>query len=485
MRDTVTGPQAPGADPMAETMFEKIWRRHVVRALGDGFALLFVDRHMMNDLSARGLLTLNKRELPLLHPELTFAAADHTIATLWNADGDRGAAENPYVINLRENAKRHGFRLFDTGDPEFGIIHVISAEQAVVLPGMTAACGDSHTCTLGALGALAWGLGQSDVVHILATQTSPQRKPKTMRIVVDGSLPQFVTPKDLVLALIARLGIGGGGGRAVEFAGEAIRSLSMDGRFTLCNMAVEMGARYGLIAPDAVTFDYLRGRVGAPRGPAWDAAVSDWRALASDSGAVFDIEVRLDASTVQPQISWGTNPGQTIGVGERVPLPADVGGSRADYDAAIAYSGLTPGVPIAGVPVDMVFIGSCTNGRLSDLRAAADVVRGRKVVPGVSAWVSPGSERVRAEAEAEGLSRVFKEAGFGWGRSGCSMCAGAGDQMREIGAPGQRIVSTTNRNFLGRQGPRTRTHLASPPTAAAAAVSGYIVDARTLERLHG
>lgn len=468
---------------MPQTLFDKVWDRHVVADLGDGFSLLFVDRHMINDMAGRGLLTLKKRGLQLRHPELTFAAADHTVATLWNAGTDRRERSNPYVANLRQSAAEHQFRLFDTEDSDFGIIHVIAAEQALALPGTTIACGDSHTCTLGALGAVAWGLGQSDIVHILATQTSVQRKPKAMRITVGGRLPATVTAKDLILFLIARLGVAGAAGYAVEFTGDAVRELSMDARFTICNMAVELGARYGMIAPDDVTFDYLRGRNHAPQGADWDAAVADWRTLQSDEGAVFDAERYIDAAKVEPQLSWGINPAQTVGIAETVPgvQPGANKNALATYQAAIEYSGLAADTPVAGVPIDVVFIGSCVNGRISDLRAAATIVRGRKVAPSVSAWVSPGSERVRIEAEAEGLDRIFIEAGFGWGRAGCSMCAGAGDQMREVGKPGQRIVSTTNRNFIGRQGPGTRTHLASAPMAAAAAISGRIVDVRKLE----
>lgn len=472
---------------MGATLFDKIWCRHEVTDLGDGFSLLFVDRHLVNDMAGRGFLTLNKRELPLRNPELTFATADHTVSTLWSAGPDRSATGNPYAANLRGNAAKHGFRLFDTDDPNFGIIHVIAAEQGLALPGTTIACGDSHTCTLGAVGAIAWGLGQSDLVHILATQTSAQRKPETMRITIDGSLPETVTPKDLILFLVARLGVAGATGYAVEFAGSVIRGLSMEGRFTVCNMAVELGARFGLIAPDEITFEYLKGLPYAPSGDLWEAAVADWRGLESDEDARFDSELTIDASEVEPQISWGTNPAQTIGVGGVVPGPDDLDSESAEatYRAAIEYSGLQAGAAIAGTPIDMVFIGSCTNARLSDLRAAASVIRGHTVAAGVTAWVAPGSERVRRAAEAEGLDHIFKAAGFGWGHSGCSMCAGAGDEMREVGQPGQRIVSTTNRNFVGRQGPRTRTHLASPPMAAAAAIKGAITDVRTLEPIDG
>lgn len=466
---------------MTGTLFDKIWDRHVVNDLGDGFSLLFVDRHMINDMAGRGLLTLNKRDLPLNHPELTFAAADHTVATLVPPEFRPGRDDNPYAVNLRENAERHGFRLFDVDDPDFGIIHVVAAEQGLALPGTTIACGDSHTCTLGAVGAIAWGLGQSDIVHILATQTSIQHKPATMRIWIDGALPAHATAKDLILTLIGRLGVAGCTGHAVEFAGPVIEAASMEERFTICNMAVELGARFGVIAPDDTTFAYLSGRPEAPAGSAWDLAVADWRSLATDDGAVFATEYRMDASDVRPQVTWGINPAQTVAIEDAVP-GAGTGmdeSALATYRAALAYSGLDAGTRMDGVPVDIVFIGSCNNARLGDLRDAAAVLRGRKVATGVTAWVSPGSERVRREAEAEGLDRLFIEAGFGWGRSGCSMCAGAGNQMREIGTPGQRIVSTTNRNFVGRQGPGTRTHLVSPPMAAAAALAGRIVDVRT------
>ncbi|MFC4003856.1 3-isopropylmalate dehydratase large subunit [Prauserella oleivorans] len=466
---------------MPATLFEKVWSRHVVRDLGDGFALLFVDRHMINDVVGRGLLTLNRRGLAVCHPELTFAGADHTVATLWNATDDERTSANPFVTNLRDNARRHGFRLFDTDDPDFGIIHIVAAEQGIALPGATVACGDSHTCTLGALGALAWGLGQSDVVHILATQTMVLRKPKTMRITVDGQLSPGVTAKDLVLYMISRIGVHGGAGYAVEFAGEAIHALPMEGRFTVCNMSIEFGARFGMIAPDDVTVAYLDGSPHGPQGEDWQRAVEDWHSLPTDPGATFDRELRFDARDVTPQISWGITPAQTIGIDEAVPsAPSDEHTVRATHEAALSYVDLTEGQRLAGVDVDMVFIGSCVNARLSDLRAAADVVRGKRVAEHVTAWVSPGSERVRREAEAEGLDQVFLEAGFGWGRAGCSMCAGAGDQMRETGRPGQRIVSTTNRNFIGRQGPDVRTHLASPATAAAAAIAGHIVDPRTV-----
>lgn len=467
---------------MPQTLFDKIWQRHSIADLGDGFHLMLVDRHLVNDMAGRGLLTLNRRGLPLAHPELTFATADHTVPTLWNAGSDPGGAGNPYAVNLRENAARHGFHLFDVDDPGFGIIHVVAAEQGLALPGMTLACGDSHTCTLGAVGALAWGIGQSELVHVLATQASVQRKPRTMRIRMEGRLPAGVSPKDAMLCTIGRLGVAGAAGHAVEFAGAVIRDMSMDGRFTVCNMAVELGARFGMISPDETTFAFLRGLPFAPAAADRRRAVADWRTLNSDDGAVFDAERTVDLSDAEPQITWGTSPGQVIGVGGVVPPPdpAASASARAAHQQALDYIGLEAGRPIKGTPVDMVFIGSCTNSRLSDLREAARVMRGRTVAAGVAAWVAPGSEAVRRAAEAEGLDRIFVAAGFGWGRAGCSMCAASGDQMREMAPPRARVVSTTNRNFVGRQGPGSRTHLASPATAAAAAVTGRISDVREL-----
>ncbi len=472
---------------MAETLFDKIWRRHSVADLGEGFHLIFVDRHMMNDISAGGFVALNRRGLSLAHPELTFATPDHTIATLGNADRDPSAADNRYVAGLRESAAKHCFRLFEVGGTAHGIVHVVAAEQGLALPGLTLTCGDSHTCTLGAMGALAWGIGQSEVTHVLATQTSVQRKPKTMRLNVEGRPAPAVRAKDVILHLIGCFGTAGAAGYAVEFAGSTIRDFSMEERFTVCNMAVEMGARFGLIAPDSVTFSWLEGRPFAPRGDGWRAALGDWSNMVSDEGAAFDAERTLDVSRIEPQITWGTSPEHVIGIGATIPFPAEgkSEASRAAHQAALDYAGLTAGAPIKGTPIDMVFIGSCTNGRLSDLRAAAAVVRGRKVARGVKAWVVPGSEAVRRAAEAEGLHRLFSDAGFGWGKPGCSMCGGSGDRMREIAEPGHRVVSTTNRNFVGRQGPGSRTHLASPETAAASAVAGYIADVREMETSGG
>jgi 3-isopropylmalate/(R)-2-methylmalate dehydratase large subunit len=472
---TATPSAGEGGVPNPATLFEKLWTRHVVADLGDGFALLYVDRHLLNDLAARAFPILAGAGLNVRRPDLTFGTPDHTVATLAHAGRSR-EDENPYVVNFRRAARTHGIRLFDLGEPEHGIVHVIAAELGLALPGATIACGDSHTCTLGALGALAWGIGQTELAHVLATQTSVQRKPKTMRVRLEGALAPHVEPKDVILHVIGQLGVAGAAGHALEFGGPAIERMPMDGRFTVCNMAVELGARFGLIAPDATTLAYLRERAFAPSGEARDAALADWGGLASDAGAEFDAEASFNVSAIAPQVTWGTSPDQVIGIDGAIPARAD--------RRALDYIGLDAGSPLAGTPVDMVFIGSCANGRLSDLRRAADVARGRHVAAGVTAWVVPGSQAVKEQAEREGLDRIFSAAGFNWGAPGCSMCAGAGDQMREIAAPQTRIVSTTNRNFIGRQGPGARTHLASPAMAAAAAVSGRICDVREFAVSH-
>jgi len=466
----------------ARTLFDKIWEQHVVSDLSDGFNLLFVDRHFMNDYVGGAFGTMKSRGLRIRHPELTFATPDHTIATMWNRSETRDA-DNPYVVHLRQGASETGVRLFDLSDGGQGIIHLVACEQGLVLPGLTAVCGDSHVCTLGALGALVWGIGQSEVVHVMATQASVQRRPKVMRISIEGTVPPYISPKDIVLYLIGKVGVAGGRGYGVEFAGSVIRNMPMEGRFTICNMAVEIGARYGLIAPDETTFGYLEGRPYAPKRADWDAAVAYWRQLATDQGAVFDREVTVDISNIEPQVTWGISPDQVLGINDAIPTH-QAGGNRADEAAlerALQYTGLEAGQPIKGTPIDIVFIGSCTNSRISDLRIAALIAQGRKVAPGVTAWVVPGSQTVKRQAEAEGLAQIFKSAGFQWGDPGCSWCAGSSDQMREIALPRQRLVSTTNRNFVGRQGPGSRTHLVSPAMAATAAVTGHISDPRELE----
>ena len=468
-----------------QTLFEKLWASHVVADLGGGYSLIFVDRHTLNDMAGRSFLTLEGRDLPLAHPELTFATADHMIATLEHAGPER-EVDNPYVLHLRQAAQKHGFRSFDIDDLGHGIIHIVAAEQGLALPGTTIACGDSHTCTLGAFGALGWGVGQSENVHILATQTSIQTKPKAMRITVIGSRESYITAKDIALHLIGKLGVAGGVGHAIEFAGPVISAMTMEERLTLCNLSIELGARFGLVAPDETTFAYLKDRPFAPKGAAFDTAVADWCALGTDPGAVFDKEAEIDITGLEPQVTWGVSPEHVGRVGDGVPtgeLLTDE--EKAGRQRALDYIGLEAGQSLRDVTIDMVFIGSCTNSRISDLRAAADVVRGRRVASWVTAWVSPGSRQVADQAEAEGLKAAFVDAGFKWGSPGCSMCGGGGDRQREIAAPLTRLVSTTNRNFIGRQGPGSRTHLASPPTAAAAAIAGRIVDVRDLESLDG
>jgi len=463
------------------TLLAKIWDQHVIAKMGDDTDLLHVDRHLLHDLGgSRGLLDLKSRNLSVHNPELTFATPDHAIST---ARGRAGTIKigQELLAALRVETSASGIAMFDIDEPGQGIVHVIGPELGLSLPGCLIVCGDSHTCTHGGLGALAFGIGSSELTHVLATQAIIQRRPKTMRVKFDGALPFGVTAKDLILALIGQIGAAGGTGYAVEYAGSAIRDLPVEGRLTICNLSIELGAKMGLIAPDEETYEYIRGRAYAPKGEMWDRAVAAWRQLPSDPDAVFDKEVIVDVGRIIPQVTWGISPEHVIGVDGRIPDPGEIAdpAKRAAIETALDYMGLKAGAPIMGTPVDWVFIGSCTNSRLSDLRAAAEVVRGRKVAPGVRAWVVPGSETVKRDAVAEGLDKIFIEAGFEWREPGCSMCLAANG---ETVAPGQRSVSTSNRNFIGRQGPRARTHLASPATAAAAAISGAIADVRTMER---
>jgi len=465
---------------MGKTLFEKIWDSHLVQDLGDGFGLIFVDRQLLTELATPQLDQLEKRGLPLRHPHGTFAISDHTVPTLRPVGERQASRANSWTRAMRAKADKHGFTHFDVDHAAQGISSVTAPEIGLVHPGTTFTVLDSHSCTVGALGAAAWASCAGDVLHTLATQTSILKKPPQMRIRLEGQAGNGITPKDIMLHVIRRLGIAGAAGFAVEFAGPVIRRMPMEGRFTVCNLAVELGSRFVLIAPDDTTVDYLRGRPYAPPPRHWDAAVRDWLALASDDDARFDQDVTIDITGVEPQISWGTSPQDVIGIGERIPDPAAEPDPqrRAEIEAALAYTDLKPGAAIEGTPVDFVFIGSCANNRISDLRAAAAVADGRKVADNVVAWVIPGSQLVKAQAEEEGLDAIFRAAGFNWGEPGCSMCGGQGNGFTEILKPRMRAVSTINRNFPNRQGPRSITHLVSPPMAAAVAVSGRIVDVR-------
>jgi 3-isopropylmalate/(R)-2-methylmalate dehydratase large subunit len=457
------------------TLFDKLWDAHVVRESGDGWALLHIDRHLMHDLGGGpAFAELATRGLAVHDPELTFATPDHAVSSAPGRTAGTFPVGGRLHAQLKEGARAAGVRLFDLGEPGQGIVHVMAPEMGIVLPGLSVVCTDSHTCTNGGIGALAFGIGSSESVHVLATQTLRQQKPGRMRIRCEGTLAAGVTAKDLALHIIGQLGAAAGGGYAVEFAGPAIEALEIEARLTLCNLAVELGARFGLVAPDESTIEWVRGRPWAPQGEAWAMAAAQWRTLATDADAVFDCEHRIDAAGVPPTVTWGTSPQHAIAIDGRIPDPA----GDPELLAALDYMGLRANAPIAGTRVDWVFIGSCANSRLSDLRAAAAVVRGRQVARGVKAWVVPGSENVRREAEAEGLRELFLAAGFEWREPGCSMCVAAnGEQV----PPGARSVSTSNRNFVGRQGPGARTHLASPAMAAAAAIAGCITDVRALQ----
>jgi 3-isopropylmalate/(R)-2-methylmalate dehydratase large subunit len=454
---------------VSQTLFEKVWSQHVVDDLGDGMQLMFIDRHLMHELSGhRGHIVIGKRGLKIRSPELTLGSMDHVVSTVPGSRGGPAPWADQMIQLFRDESRKAGVRLYDLGEDGQGIVHVIGPELGFTLPGTLLVCGDSHTCTHGALGALAWGIGTTELTHVLATQTLVQIKPKTMRIEFRGTPGRGVGGKDLILAAIGQLGTAGGMGYAVEYTGEAIRGLDMEGRMTVCNLSIELGAKVGLVAPDQKTFDYLKGRRHAPKGALWDQALAHWHTLPTDAGASFDREHVVDCGALAPQITWGTSPEDVIGVDGRIP------GNKPD---ALAYMGLSEGKPIAGTRVDRVFIGSCTNSRLPDLRAAAEVVRGRKAAKHVKPWVVPGSWRVKQDAEAEGLHEVFLAAGFEWREPGCSMCVAANGDYVE---PLARCVSTSNRNFVGRQGPQARTHLASPAMAAAAAIAGEITDVRNL-----
>ena len=464
---------------MAQTLFDKIWDAHLVARRADGRDLIYVDRHVLHELHApHAFRQLDEARRPVRRPDLTFSVQDHTVATTPGRDDLTVAESTPFLQAMRAGSRKNGIRLFDIDDPEQGISHVVAPELGMVLPGATHAVPDSHACTVGGVGALAFGCGTTELEHILATQVIALKRPKRMRVRVEGRLGPHVTAKDVALRIIAELGIAGGRGFAVEYAGAAVRAMTIESRLTLCNLTIEMGARSGFAAPDETTFAWIKGRPWAPQGAQRDQALAHWRTLASDDDAQFDRDLTLDCGDLEPQITWGTDPSQVVGITGRVPDPATAeAGKQPALRRALDYMGLTPGMPVAGLPVDRVFIGSCTNSRLPDLEAAAAVVRGRHVAAGVVALVVPGSSTVKRQAEAAGLDQVFRAAGFRWGESGCSMCAGGnGDR----GEPGERCVSTTNRNFEGRQGKGVRTHLVSPATAAAAAIAGRIVDVRQM-----
>lgn len=457
------------------TLLDRLWSAHEIVRRGDGSSLLWVDRHLVHEGSHHAFAKIEARGLDVAEPDQTFAVVDHYAPTR-----NRALISDPkikYMVDtLRKNARKHGLRLFDLDDPGQGIVHVVGPEQGLTLPGLLINCGDSHTSTHGAFGAFAFGIGATEVAHVLATQTIWQKKPATMRLQIDGNLGPGVSAKDIALNWIATLGADGAQGHAIEYAGGAVRALSMEGRMTLCNLSIEGGARFGLIAPDETTFSYLEGRAHAPRGPAWNAAVDNWSKLRSDDAAHFDREIRLDAEDIAPTVTWGTSPEQAIPVTSTIPDPTLLANGKAEaVRDALDYMSLSAGRPIEGTPVDQVFVGSCTNGRIEDLRVAAAVLSGRKAkVPGL---VSPGSALVKAQAEQEGLDRIFVEAGLEWAGSGCSMCVGMNGDMV---ASGKRCASSTNRNFRGRQGPGARTHLMSPAMVAAAAVTGTITDVRPL-----
>ena len=462
---------------MPQTQFEKIWDAHVIESRPDGQTLLYVDRHLLHEGSFHGFEYLDQRDMPVRRPGQSFAVADHYIPTASRnlADTEDDVARS-LITRLEANAAKHGVSHFGIDSESQGIVHVIGPEQGITLPGLLIVCGDSHTATHGALGAYAFGIGASEVTHVLATQTLWQMKPKAMRISVDGARPAGVTGKDVILAIIAQISAAGATGHAVEFAGSLIRDLSMEERMTVCNMTIEAGGRAGMIAPDEKTFAYIKGRRYAPDGEDWDKALAAWLALPSDEGAVFDAEVTLDGTAIRPMLTWGTSPEQAAALADTVPDPANAPNAEKaeEWRDALDYIGLTAGQNFRDVAVDKVFIGSCTNSRIEDLRAAAAVLKGRQVQV-KQALVSPGSFLVKKQAEAEGLDRIFKEAGVEWRESGCSMCVGMNGDLAERG---ERVASTSNRNFRGRQGQGVRTHLVSPASAAAAAITGHFADPR-------
>ncbi len=479
LADTTDGGKRVPLAAMPKTLFDRIWEAHVVHEAAGEPALLYIDLHLIHEVtSAQAFEGLRFAGRRVRRPDLSLATMDHNVPT------EPGPVRDPLaraqLDALRANCAEFGVPVYGTGSGREGIVHVIGPELGLTQPGMTVVCGDSHTSTHGAFGALAFGIGTTEVEHVLATQCLPRLKPKAMRILYRGELPFGVTPKDVILGTIGRIGVGGGAGHVVEYAGELMQGLSMEGRLTICNMSIEAGARAGMIAPDDTTFAYLEGRPGAPTGAAWEQALDRWRELRTDHDAPFDHEVEIDVTELEPQVTWGTNPGMVAPVGGVVPDPSEVDDAdeRAAMARALAYMDLTPGTAVQDIRLDRVFIGSCTNARIEDLRAAASVVAGKKVDPGVRAMVVPGSATVKRQAEEEGLDRIFENAGFEWRRAGCSMCLGMNP---DVLAPGERCASTSNRNFEGRQGRGGRTHLVSPAMAAAAAITGHFVDVREWE----
>ena len=464
----------------ARTLFDKVWESHIVAQEPGAPAVLYIDLHLLHEVtSPQAFEGLKARGLPVRRPDRSLATLDHSTPTLHLSLPLLDDVSATQLRRLADNCRAHGIQLFDLDSSQRGIVHVIGPELGATQPGMTIVCGDSHTATHGAFGALAFGIGTSEVEHVLASQCLLQRRPKTFQVSFEGRLSPGVTAKDMILALIARIGIGGGTGSVIEYSGSAVRSLDMEERMTLCNMSIEAGARAGMVAPDEVTFEYLAGRPFAPQAADWDAAVARWRCLPSDPGAAYDQTLTMDVSGLQPMITYGTNPGMAIPIGNPIPDPGSEPdpARRAAQEQALRYMDLVPGRPLAGHPIDVVFLGSCTNSRITDLRAAASLLKGRKIAEGVRLLVVPGSESIRRQAESEGLDRVFLEAGGEWRFSGCSMCiAMNGDELQ----PGQYAVSTSNRNFVGRQGKGSRTFLASPISAAAAALTGRVTDPRSL-----
>ena len=465
---------------MGKTLFEKIWDKHLVASIDSDTNLVFIDLHLVHEVtSPQAFDSLRISNRKVKHPELTLATVDHGVPTSNRSLGIKDPLSKKQIDALENNCSEFGVTLFGVNDPRQGIVHVIGPEQGITQPGMTIVCGDSHTATHGAFGALAFGIGTSEVEHVLATQTLAMEKPKTMKVEVKGALPKGVGPKDVILGIIRKIGTGGGAGHVIEYVGDFIKDLSMENRMTICNMSIEGGARAGMIAPDEVTFEYLKNKNYAPKGADWDDAINEWSELFTDEDAVYDKEIVIDASELEPSISWGTNPSQVIFINDSIPHPDDFT-NNSDKEAAkraLEYMDLTPGQKIKDIKLDRIFIGSCTNGRIEDLRDAAAIVKGKKINAGLEAMVVPGSTLVKKQAEEEGLDKIFIDSGFDWREAGCSMCLGMNPDILQ---PGERCASTSNRNYEGRQGAGGRTHLVSPKMAAAAALYGKFVDIRNL-----